>query len=398
MQHQLAYERVNIASLKFDPRNARKHDDRNIKAIMDSLSKFGQQKAIVVGEDNIVIAGNGTLEAAKRLGWDTIDVRRSGLKSDEATAYAIADNRSAELAEWDDSVLGDILSELKESGWELDDLGFNDDDLEKYIKQEGTEGLTDEDDVPEVAQNEFGVKRGDIWQLGNHRVMCGDSTDKATVEKLMNGKNADMVFTDPPYGMNLDCDFSDMPSAKGTTSKKYKNVIGDHEDFSPSLITTIFENFSYAREIFLWGADYYADILPDRNNGSWVVWDKRSDGGMDKLFGSSFELCWSRTKHKRDLARIVWAGYFGMGADDTKTRVHPTQKPAKLAQWFFERWGKDNDVIVDLFLGSGSTLIACEKTGRKCYGMELDEHYCSVIIKRWQDFTGKKAERIVEGA
>jgi ParB family chromosome partitioning protein len=145
MQHQLAYERVNIASLKFDPRNARKHDDRNIKAIMDSLSKFGQQKAIVVGEDNIVIAGNGTLEAAKRLGWDTIDVRRSGLKSDEATAYAIADNRSAELAEWDDPVLGDILSELKESGWELDDLGFNDEDIKNLIQTPDFEPGTEDD-------------------------------------------------------------------------------------------------------------------------------------------------------------------------------------------------------------------------------------------------------------
>jgi ParB-like chromosome segregation protein Spo0J len=144
MQHQLAYERVNIASLKFDPRNARKHDDRNIKAIMDSLSKFGQQKAIVVGEDNIVIAGNGTLEAAKRLGWDTIDVRRSGLKSDEATAYAIADNRSAELAEWDDPVLGDILSELKESGWELDDLGFNDEDIKSILS------LAEEIELPDL--------------------------------------------------------------------------------------------------------------------------------------------------------------------------------------------------------------------------------------------------------
>lgn len=139
MPQAMPYERVKIASLKFDPRNARKHDDRNIKAIMDSLNKFGQQKAIVVGDDNIVIAGNGTLEAAKRLGWDTIDVRRSGLKSDEATAYAIADNRSAELAEWDDPVLGDILSELKESGWELDDLGFNDDDLEKLIGLDANE-------------------------------------------------------------------------------------------------------------------------------------------------------------------------------------------------------------------------------------------------------------------
>lgn len=149
MPQALAYERVRIDSLKFDPRNARKHDDRNIKAIMDSLSKFGQQKAIVVGDGGVVIAGNGTLEAAKRLGWDTIDVRRSGLKADEATAYAIADNRSAELAEWDDPVLGDILGELKESGWELDDLGFNDDFFKKLDQpQENIEGAKEllEDD------------------------------------------------------------------------------------------------------------------------------------------------------------------------------------------------------------------------------------------------------------
>lgn len=140
MDHRLAYERVKVDSLKFDPRNARKHDDRNIKAIMDSLSKFGQQKAIVIGDGGVVIAGNGTLEAAKRLGWDTIDVRRSGLKADEATAYAIADNRSAELAEWDDPVLGDILSELKESGWELDDLGFTDDFFTKMEQPKDIEG------------------------------------------------------------------------------------------------------------------------------------------------------------------------------------------------------------------------------------------------------------------
>jgi len=145
MPQALAYERVKIDSLQFDPRNARKHDDRNIKAIMDSLSKFGQQKAIVVGDGGVVIAGNGTLEAAKRLGWDTIDVRRSALKSDEATAYAIADNRSAELAEWDDPVLGDILSELKESGWELDDLGFNDEEIKNLIQTQDFEPGTEDD-------------------------------------------------------------------------------------------------------------------------------------------------------------------------------------------------------------------------------------------------------------
>jgi hypothetical protein len=143
MDHRLAYERVAVDSLKFDPKNARKHDERNIKSIMDSLSKFGQQKALVVNDDGLVIAGNGTLEAAKRLKWETIDIRRSGLKADEATAYAIADNRSAELAEWDEPVLANILDELKESGWELDDLGFNNEDWNKINKIEEIKEIDD---------------------------------------------------------------------------------------------------------------------------------------------------------------------------------------------------------------------------------------------------------------
>ncbi len=226
--------------------------------------------------------------------------------------------------------------------------------------------------------------------------MCGDSTDTEFIDKLMNGDKADMVFTDPPYGMNLDTDFSDMPSAPGTTSKKYKSITGDNKDYDPS---HVLNSFDYCEELFLWGADYYAERIQNKNEGSWIVWDKRKEGGTDKLFGSSFELCWSKTKHKRDIARIMWAGYFGMGADDTKKRIHPTQKPAILAEWFFEKWGVNKTLIVDLFLGSGSTLIACEKTERKCYGMEIDPHYCSVVIERWQNYTGKKAVKLenVEG-
>lgn len=382
MPQALAYERVKIDSLKFDPRNARKHDDRNIKAIMDSLSKFGQQKAIVVGEGGVVIAGNGTLEAAKRLGWDTIDVRRSGLKADEATAYAIADNRSAELAEWDDPVLGDILGELKESGWELDDLGFNDDDLKDILKQEPVPGLTDEDEVPEVDQNEFGVKRGDIWQLGNHRLMCGDSTLKEDVEKLMNGEKADMVFTDPPYGMNLDTDYSKMPKGEN----KFKKVLNDDKDYN---VKHIFEFFD-VKNYFIWGADWFYESLPPKFSP--IVWDKQPqhcEAGPQ----NHFELCWVYPKQKRRIIRKLWTGF--TAKEKNQKRVHPTQKPVDLC---IEIMGKNGFLVIDLFLGSGSTLIACEKTGRKCYGMELDEHYCSVIIKRWQDFTGKVAERIVEGA
>ncbi len=173
----------------------------------------------------------------------------------------------------------------------------------------------------------------------------------------------------------------------------HRNVIGDHSDFKPELITTIFDNFKYCKEIFVWGSDYFSEIIPNRNEGSWVVWDKTGNEDRDKGFGSSWELCWSKQKHKRTFARIWWQGIFGV-KDDSKNRCHPTQKPTQLAEWFFDRWGKDKTNIIDLFLGSGSTLIACEKTGRKCFGMEIDPHYCSVIIKRWQEFSGGVAKKI----
>ena len=242
---------------------------------------------------------------------------------------------------------------------------------------------------------------GKLIKKFQHRLMCGDSTDRAQVERLMGGEKADMVFTDPPYGMFLNADYSDMKNnldfakKKGFTGgKKYSDVIGDHDDFKPELIKTVLENFSDVGEIFLWGADYYAELLESKNDGSWVVWDKRLDESADKMYGSTFELCWSKSKHKRDIARIKWAGVFGTEQEFDHKRHHPTQKPALLVEWFFDRWGKSGDVTVDLYGGSGSTLIACEKTGRKCRMMELDPRYIDVIIKRWEDFTGKKAELI----
>jgi DNA modification methylase len=210
----------------------------------------------------------------------------------------------------------------------------------------------------------------------------------------MDGQKADMVFTDPPYGMFLDADYTSMKSKfKGSSGgAKYENVKGDHEDFNPEFINTIFSAFGYCKEIFLWGADYYADLLSDRNSGSWIVWDKRGDESADKMFGSAFELCWSKARHKRMLARVKWAGIFGMEKEHDKKRCHPTQKPVDLVTWFFDYFSmKDKIVVVDLFGGSGSSLIACEKTARECRMMELDPKYCDVIIKRWQDFTGKQA-------
>jgi hypothetical protein len=205
--------------------------------------------------------------------------------------------------------------------------------------------------------------------------------------------------------MNLDTDFSGMKNnldfAKEknfTGGKKYEQGIVD--DFDPKMIEIILS--LNVKETFLWGADYYAELLPNKNEGSWVVWDKRANGNdnieedyaSDKMYGSCFELCWSKTKHKRDIARVKWAGVFGTEQEFDHKRHHPTQKPIKLASWFLNRYSKENELILDLFGGSGSTLIACEQLNRQCYMMELDPKYCDVIIKRWEKLTGRKAVKL----
>ena len=262
----------------------------------------------------------------------------------------------------------------------------------------GVEEQVQEDEFEIEPPKEPKAKLGDIYQLGRHRLMCGDSTDKATVELLMNGNKADMVLSDPPYGMFLDTDFSDIKGSmksigrkNHTKGNKYDKVIGDNEDFTPELITTFFENFAYCKEMFLFGADYFAEILPNKNEGSWLVWDKRKESQADAI-GSEFELCWSKSKHKRRMLRHDWFGFLSsQNGADARNRVHPTQKPITLLVDIIEQWGNRCNNIVDLYGGSGSTLIACEQLNRNCYMMELDPKYIDVIIERWEQFTGEKA-------
>ena len=210
----------------------------------------------------------------------------------------------------------------------------------------------------------------------------------------MGGNKADMVFTDPPYGMNLDTDYSKMSGNEGSGTKYEQGFV---DEFNPKMIENIFSFFSKVKEIFLFGADYYAEFIPNRNNGSWIVWDKRENeetqANVDNRFGSMFELCWSKNKHKRAIVRFMWAGMMKQ-KDYDSIRCHPTQKPAKLCALFIEKYGKKNDIIADLYGGSGSTLIACEQTNRRCFMMELDPKYIDVIINRWETFTGQKAVKL----
>jgi DNA modification methylase len=370
--------------------NSRKHSDQQIAQIAGSIKEFGFNNPVLIDKDYGIIAGHGRVLAARKLDLKEVPcIRLEHLTETQKKAFIIADNKIALNADWDQELLTIELDALLADGFAMEILGFDSEELKAALDPvTPTEGLTDEDAVPEPPE-EAKTKLGDIYQLGRHRLMCGDSTSIDAVEKLMDGQKANMVFTDPPYGMNLDTDYSKLPSTKINGNKKYDKVIGDNEDFSPELINTVFCCFNYCKEIFLWGADYYAELLPEKNQGSWVVWDKRVEEKFDAMIGSGFELCWSKSKHKRMIARINNTLF--SGNSEAKNKVHPTQKPTSLISWFFNNWGKENDIVVDLFGGSGSTMIACEKLGRTNFTMELDPKYCDVIVKRWEDFTGKKA-------
>lgn len=399
----------------YNPRKDLQLQDKELQQLINSIKEFGYVEPIIYNiKTGVVVGGHQRLKALKHLGYSEVDVVEVDLEEDKEKALNIALNKIS--GDWDNSKLADLLKELDTDGFNLELTGFSKDEIDELYSELDIDGLGSNQEQ-EVEEDNFEVelpeepisKYGDIWQLGNHRLMCGDSTKAEEVAKLMDDKKADMVFTDPPYGMHLNTDFSSMKSKlfKGKTGgSEYEDVIGDNDDFKPELINTVFNNFGYCKEIFMWGADYYAELLPNKNNGSWVVWDKRSNGDMDnivsdissdKMYGSCFELCWSKERHKRDIARIKWAGLFGMEKEDTPKRVHPTQKPIKLSHWFLERYSKEKSIVVDIFGGSGSTLIACEQLNRTCYMMELDPKYVDVIINRWETLTGKKAERIEEG-
>jgi DNA modification methylase len=372
---------VKISEVKPNPKNPRIIKDGKFQKLVKSIQEFpdmlNKRPLIVftdVDDKYVVLGGNMRLKACKEIGLKEIPI----IVADEWTEeqkneFLIKDNVG--FGEWDWDNLANEWDAEKLDDWGLDlpvDLSV----------QEELEAEEDDYEIPNEINTDIVI--GDLFEIGEHRLLCGDSTDSDQVAKLMNGEKADMVFTDPPYGMFLDTDYSEIKGSKKAKisggGKSYSKVIGDHNDFTPELIHTIFACFNDVKDIFIWGADYFAELIPDKNDGSWIVWDKRGSEDADKIVGSSFELCWSKQKHKRLIARIKWMGAFGSA--DARNRVHPTQKPIKLAEWFFNQWGNNNDVIVDLFLGSGTTIVASHQLKRKCYGMELDPKYCQVIIDR----------------
>lgn len=395
------YENVKISELKPYEKNARTHSEEQIKKIADSIKEFGFINPVLIDGDKNIIAGHGRILGAKLLGMDKVPcLYIEDLTEAQKRAYIIADNKLALDAGWDEEILKEELTALNDMDFNIELTGFTLDDLELDEDMEPEEDNFNIDEAL-AEDSEPIAKLGDIYKLGDHYLMCGDSTSSEDVDRLMDGAKADMVLSDPPYGMCLDTDFSTIKGPmkslgrkNNTEGNKYEKVIGDNEDFKPELITTFFANFEYVKEMFLFGADYFAELLPDKNKGSWLVWDKRKESQADAI-GSEFELIWSRNKHKRRMLRHDWFGFLSSeNGADARNRVHPTQKPVTLLVDILNQWGKDANVIIDLYGGSGSTLIACEQLNRKCYMMELDPHYVDVIIKRWEDYTGKKAVKI----
>ena len=363
---------VKIKDIKSNPNNPRVIKDDKFHKLCESIKAFPKMlelRPIVVNDDMIVLGGNMRLKALKHLGLTEAPViKASDLTEDQQRQFIIKDN--AGFGEWDWDMLANEWDVQELESWGINVPAFAETELE-----------AEEDDfeVPEDGI-ETDIVIGDLFEIGEHRLLCGDSTDSDAVARLMDGKKADMVFTDPPYGMNLDTDYSKMPSTKKEGNKTYNKIQGDNDDFTNELINTIFACFDDCKEIFIWGADYFAELLPNKNEGSWIVWDKRVEEKFDKMIGSAFELCWSKSKHQRQIARFNNTLF--SGEQDAKNKVHPTQKPIKLACWFLEKWSGHKNLIADLYLGSGTTMVAAHQLKRKCYGMELDPKYCQVIIDR----------------
>jgi site-specific DNA-methyltransferase (adenine-specific) len=387
--------KIEISKLAADPNNARKHSDKNLKAIKGSLAKFGQQKPIVIDSKNVVIAGNGTMEAAKQLGWTHINAVVTELDELGKMAFALADNKTSDLSEFDDDILKGQLDWLDKQDFDIGDIGFDDFDLPD--DNEGTDGLTDPDEVPEVPKNVFGVKRGDVWLLGNHRLMCGDSTDENDVKKLMDGQKADMVFTDPPY--NIASDSKNFASDVSKSMNKLSNSDWDKNFKIEPALDRLKDSISENATMYIWTSHFLIndvwEHLKEFGYINYLVWSKPNPmPSLSKRHPAwNTELCVYASRGSKRVVNYPVQGHFLSCREVIKKSdgTHPTQKPLELITPIIEFSSNQGQMILDLFLGSGSTLIACEKTGRTCFGMELDEHYCSVIIKRWQDFTGKQA-------
>jgi DNA modification methylase len=379
------------ASLIGYARNSRTHDERQIDVLCKSITEYGFTNPILIDGDRGVIAGHGRIMAAEKLGLVEVPcIELRHLTNEQKRAYLILDNQSSLMSGWNEALLAQELADLSGVGIEATDLGFDAAEVDRLMETLGKDfGGKDEGDpdaVPEAPVVPTS-KLGDLWLLGKHRVMCGDSTDRAQVERLMDGKKADMVFTDPPYGIGVVHrrgeygSVVEHPDLYMAQPGKYRAVLGDENTDAARKACALIMSLNPATAI-VWGANYFASSLPDETK--WIVWDKKRP--QDTTF-SDCELAWTNKTGGIRKYEFFWHGMMQEG--QREKRVHPTQKPVGLVEKIFADYPSES--VLDLFGGSGSTLMACEKTGREAQLMELDPAYVDVIVRRWQDFTGQAA-------
>lgn len=380
-------EFVSIEQLIPYANNARTHDDAQVAQIAGSIKEFGFNNPVLIADDNSIIAGHGRVMAARKLGLKEVPcMRLSHLTETKRKAYILADNRIALNSGWDNDLLMVELKDLDMDGLDLSLLGFDADEINALLNPvTETEGLTDEDEVPEPPPEPI-TKLGDIWILGNHRLMCGDSTSIDAVDKLMDGKKADMVNTDPPYGVSYQ-------SNMRTKSAKFDVIKNDDVILD---VVPVIEACSTGW-VFIWTTWKVIDKWLENTSGfgfptNMVIWFKGGGGigDLKKTFLTDYEMALVFNRGAELTGKRI-GSVWKVGKDGATEYAHPTQKPVALAEEAIDKTTRSGALVLDLFGGSGSTLIACEKIGRYSRLMELDPKFCDVIVKRWENFTGKKA-------
>ena len=390
-------EHRSVASLTPYANNARTHSDDQVNQIARSIEEFGFVNPVLVGSDDVIVAGHGRLMAAKQLGMETVPVIVLGhLTETQRRALVIADNQITANSGWDEDLLKQELSELDALDFDLDLMGFSDEELEGLLlMMDEPEEQTDDDEIPEPEEHPVS-QAGDLWVLGEHRVLCGSATESADVEALMGGQLADMAFTDPPYNV----DYAN-PEKNGK-AKKDRRIKNDNlgSEFYAFLLAAMSNLVGACKgAIYICMSSSELDTLQKsfrEAGGKWstfIIWAK-----------NTFTL--GRSDYQRQYEPILYgwkegSEHFWCGARDqgdvwyfnkpVKNDLHPTMKPVELVERAIRNSSKTRDIVLDLFGGSGSTLIACEKSHRSARLMELDPKYVDVIVRRWEEYSGKEA-------
>lgn len=384
--------------------NPRTHSEQQVAQVAASIKEFGFNNPILLDEHNGIIAGHGRLAAAQKLGMELVPtITLAGLTEAQRKAYVIADNKLTENGGWDYDLLAVEIERLKELDVDIDLTGFDPTELDTILEPEVVEGLTDEDEVPEPPENPI-TKLGDIWILGNHRLMCGDSTSIDAVDRLMDKRKADMVFTSPPYNADAKAGQGDIFNKKKSV-KLYADGYSDnlpsqkYVDFAASVLEMcfavtdgfIFWNVSYNAKSRFEYIQQISGRLPYLVEQ--ICWKKSSTIPFKGSLMRDWEPIYVFSTNKQPVAvKEVTSNFWQVSNTGAQNENHKACFPVELPQRGIEIVAKNTGIVFEPFGGSGTTALACEKTGRDCYMMELDPKYCDVIVDRWQSFTGKTAQ------